>query len=519
MSKHHFLWPLTVLILFTTIIWFTGGCTEIPAPETPDYKTDLSEDEVSNNAFSEKFPLHYESYLKNADDTRMTEYAGSVPHDKHDTINPLPKGYKHGQPYLKNLWMGYPFSYEYKRARGHVYAIEDILNIDRINNYSEQAGLPATCWNCKTNKLPQWHDEYGDDFWAMEFHDFRTQVDVEDHAIGCSLCHDPQTMDLRITSAPFTEALERQGIDWEEATRNEMRAYVCGQCHVEYYFGKEAFGPKEKVTFPWDNGFTPEDMYEYYKDKGDTTRDGFEGNFIDWTHAVSDTPMLKAQHPEFETWIDGPHGAAGVACADCHMPYTRVDGKRKISSHHWTSPLKTIEASCRQCHTDKQAEYLEERVLYTQKRTWEQLLIAQEDSVRAHEAIRLASEYEGERHPDYVQLMIDARELTRKGQWFWDIVSAENSVGFHNPVKVLETLSRSQSYSNEAVRLAVAATNHAIGAQLEGDIHEIVPPIMEHSRKLQQSREHLKSHVWLQYLPLLPEADLVWDGQVKVGGQ
>lgn len=519
MNKRRMLWPWVLVLLFFTAALYFGGCTEIPEPKTPSYETDLAADENRNEAFSRQFPLHYQSYLNNADDTRMTTYAGSVPHDKHDTINPLPKGYRFGQPYLKNLWMGYPFSYEYKRARGHVYAIEDILEIDRINNYSEQAGLPATCWNCKANTMPQWQKQYGDDFWSMEFHDFRTEVDVEDHAVGCNLCHDPQTMDLRITSVPFAEAMARQGIDWEDATRNEMRAYVCGQCHVEYYFQEAAFGPKDKVTFPWDEGFTPGDMYEYYKDKGTTTREGFEGNFIDWTHAVSDTPMLKAQHPEFETWIDGPHGAAGVSCADCHMPYIRVDGKRKISSHHWTSPLKTIEQSCRQCHTDKQPEYLEERVLYTQKRTWEQLLKAQEDSVRAHEAIRLASGFTGERHPDYDALMIRARERARKGQWFWDFVSAENSAGFHNPVKALETLARSQSYSSEAVRLATAATNHAIGKHLEGDIYELVPPIMEHSRKLQQSQEHLNSHTWLGYLPLLPEAERVWDGQKKIGGQ
>ncbi len=519
MNKRRMLWPWVLVLLFFTAALYFGGCTEIPEPKTPSYETDLAADENRNEAFSRQFPLHYQSYLNNADDTRMTTYAGSVPHDKHDTINPLPKGYRFGQPYLKNLWMGYPFSYEYKRARGHVYAIEDILEIDRINNYSEQAGLPATCWNCKANTMPQWQKQYGDDFWSMEFHDFRTEVDVEDHAVGCNLCHDPQTMDLRITSVPFAEAMARQGIDWEDATRNEMRAYVCGQCHVEYYFQEAAFGPKDKVTFPWDEGFTPGDMYEYYKDKGTTTREGFEGNFIDWTHAVSDTPMLKAQHPEFETWIDGPHGAAGVSCADCHMPYIRVDGKRKISSHHWTSPLKTIEQSCRQCHTDKQPEYLEERVLYTQKRTWEQLMKAQEDSVRAHEAIRLASGFTGERHPDYDALMIRARERARKGQWFWDFVSAENSAGFHNPVKALETLARSQSYSSEAVRLATAATNHAIGKHLEGDIYELVPPIMEHSRKLQQSQEHLNSHTWLGYLPLLPEAERVWDGQKKIGGQ
>ena len=72
---------------------------------------------------------------------------------------------------------------------------------------------------------------------------------------------------------------------------------------------------------------------------------------------------------------------------------------------------------------------------------------AMHEAVRAHEAIRLASEYEGERHPDYDELMIRARERTRKGQWFWDMVSAENSVGFHNPAKVLEMLARSQRYS------------------------------------------------------------------------
>jgi len=37
----------------------------------------------------------YQSYLKNYDDTQMTEYGGSVPHRKHDDFNPLPKGYKH----------------------------------------------------------------------------------------------------------------------------------------------------------------------------------------------------------------------------------------------------------------------------------------------------------------------------------------------------------------------------------------------------------------------------------------
>jgi nitrite reductase (cytochrome c-552) len=517
MSKPKFAAGRTLLILLAvSSLVFWAGCTELPEPATPSYETELSANETSSKAFGERFPLHYQSYLDNKDDTQMTEYGGSVPHDKHDGVNPLPKGYKHAQPYLKNLWLGYPFSYEYKRARGHVWAVTDILHIDRIDSYSEQAKLPATCWNCKTNKLPEFYKTYGDDFWSMEFHDFRTRMDAEDNAIGCTLCHEPTNMSLRITSVPLNEALLDMGINWQDATRNEMRALVCAQCHVEYYFTDKKFGPAAKPVFPWGKGRSPEEMYEYYKNFGSTLREGFEGNFVDWTHPVSDTPMLKAQHPEFETWHDGPHGAAGVSCADCHMPYIRVDGKKKISSHHWTSPLKSIERSCLQCHADKQPQYLKERVIYTQERTWNQLLVAQEKSVRAHEAVRLAREQKENRSPDYDALLIEARENIRKGQWLWDIISAENSAGFHNPAKALDTLAKSQQCSDRAVALALKATNYEIGPMLEGDIKEIVPPIMNHSRKLQQSREHLDSHTWLGYLPLLPEAEKVWDGQKKL---
>lgn len=504
------------LIVFVMLVFFlAAGCTEVPEPQTPSYETTLEETENKNSAFEEFFPIHYQTYLQNNDDSQMTEYGGSVPHEKH-LCGDLPEGYKYCQPYLKNLWTGYPFSFEYNRARGHTYAVHDILDIDRINRYSEQAGLPSTCWNCKTNKMPEYMDRYGDDFWAMEFNQFREEHDMDEHTIGCNLCHEPETMDLRITSVPLQEAFEKIGVDLENATRNEMRSYVCAQCHVEYYFQDAKFGAPAKPIFPWTQGFNPPETYEYYKNFGSTTREGFEGWFIDWTHPVSDTPMIKAQHPEFEMWQDSIHGAAGVACADCHMPYTRIDGKKKISSHRWTSPLKHIEQSCLQCHSDKQPEYLKERVIYSQERTWEQLMRAQELSVKAHEAVRLASEYEGMKSPDYEQLMTEARERVRKGQWFWDWVSAENSAGFHNASKALDTLANSQQYSQQAVNLAMQATNYGIGPDLEGDIYEVVPPIVEHSRELQMSQEHLDSHKWLQYLPKFEEADLVWDLNERV---
>jgi nitrite reductase (cytochrome c-552) len=456
----------------------------------------------------------YRSSRANLDDTQMTEYAGSVPHRKHDDFNPLPKGYKHAQPYLKNLWLGYPFSYEYDRARGHPYALEDVTKIDRVNRYSEQANLPASCWNCKTNTMPQLLERHGEDFWSMNFHDFREMHDYERHAIGCINCHDPDDrMRLAIISVPLTEALQRQGRDWREASRQEMRTLVCAQCHVEYYFETGEHGVAGKVHFPWDEGMDAEDMYRY-KSEGDPERDGFSGQFTDWVHAVSKAPMLKVQHPEVEMFYDSVHAQAGVSCADCHMPRVREGGVR-ITSHHWTSPLKSeqsIRDSCMGCHSDRSPAELRKRTEYNQERVWNQLLIAQEKSVRAHEAVRQAMEVEGVDEA----LLTEAREMIRKGQWFWDYVSAENSAGAHNPVKALDTLASSQQYSDEAVRLAIRASNYVIAESMDRPIQDMVPPIREHSRKLQQSQEHLDSHVWLQYLPLLPEAELVWHGTERL---
>jgi nitrite reductase (cytochrome c-552) len=457
---------------------------------------------------------HYQSYLKNNDDSQMTEFGGSVQHRKHDDFNPLPRGYKHAQPYLKNLWLGYPFSYEYDRARGHTYALEDMLTIDRVNRYSEQAGLPTTCFNCKVNTMPQLLEEYGDALWSMNLHDFRERHDYERHTIGCTNCHDPDDyMRLVITSVPLDEALKRQGRDWRDATRDEMRSLVCAQCHVEYYFETRDHGVAAKPHFPWDYGMNAEDIYRFKAD-GQPERDGFKGQFADWVHAVSKTPMIKVQHPEYEMWYDGVHAQNGVQCADCHMPRV-TSGPVRITSHHWTSPLKTdemIRNACMGCHQDASPAGLRERTEYNQARVWRQLNIAQEKSVRAHEAVRRAMETEGVDEA----LLAEAREMVRKGQWFWDYVSAENSAGAHNPVKALDTLASSQQYSDQAVELAIRASNFAIAEAMARPIMELVPPIREHSRKLQQSQEHLDSHVWLRYLPLLPEAELIWDGNQRL---
>ena len=322
MSKH-----LLILAVAGIVTLGTAGCSSdnVQEPITPTYKTGLKASERSSEEFGKVFPQQYKSYLKNNEtglDTETT-FKASFHFRKNDDTNKPPVG-KPGaaQPYLKNLWEGYPFSYEYNEARGHTYAVEDILRIDRINNYSDKAGLPATCWNCKVPNIPDWVAQYGDDkFWSMNFHDFRTtdKVDMKNNSIGCANCHNPESMELTITSIPLKAALERKGVkDLSTLSRNDKRALVCGQCHVEYYFSEPDHGPNKKPVFPWDvntapvkegstfqkiwgNGLDPEQIYTYDMDKGPKKADGTFDSFADWTHPVSQTRMIKAQHPEFET--------------------------------------------------------------------------------------------------------------------------------------------------------------------------------------------------------------------------
>jgi len=89
-----------------------------------------------------------------------------------------------------------------------------------------------------------------------------------------------------------------------------------------------------------------EAMEEYYD----------EINFKDWTHKISKTPMLKAQHPGYELFTTGIHARSGVSCADCHMPSKSKDGKT-YSDHNLRSPLNDIADTCLNCHEQSEEEF------------------------------------------------------------------------------------------------------------------------------------------------------------------
>lgn len=417
-----------LMMLVIISILAVSGCSNSEETSSENLTTGLSADEISNEAFKEQFPLQYDSYQKNLD-MEDTKYSGSVKRSKFDADK---------EPFLPILFSGYGFATEYNEDRGHIYALEDVREIARITDSSV-----GSCLTCKSTAVPHMIEEMGDDYWGSNFNEviWPTAESMGHSPIGCSDCHDPETMDLRVTRPSFVKAMESQGIDMSNPTRNDMRNYVCGQCHVEYYFDDET----SEVTYPWALGFKPEDEYEYYEKIA--SKEGFDQ---DWIHQISGTPILKAQHPDFETHMEGPHGKAGVTCSDCHMPYERVDGKKKISSHWWTSPLKTTEESCTTCHSNRTVEDLEERVLEIQDTHMEALHAAEDISITAHYFVnKMITSGVSEAK------IKEAQEHVRKGQFFWDIVAAESSAGFHNPQGAMDTLKTSSEESNKAIKIAI----------------------------------------------------------------
>jgi nitrite reductase (cytochrome c-552) len=254
---------------------------------------------------------------------------------------------------------------------------------------------------------------------------------------SCSDCHDPKTMALRITRPAFINAMQEAGVDLATASHQEMRSYVCAQCHVEYYFK----GENKVLTFPWSKGRTIEGIEEHY--------DAYA--FKDWTHKETGAPMLKMQHPEFELWGTGIHARSGVSCADCHMPYIR-QGSVKISDHWVRSPLQNTNQSCQTCH-NRPAEELKERVLTIQHKTDELLTQSQQALLSAIDAI-VAAKKAGASEDQ----LKDALRLHRRGQMRWDFISSENSTGFHSPQEAARILADAIDYARQA-EIAVLQNN------------------------------------------------------------
>ncbi|HEX4825875.1 MAG TPA: ammonia-forming cytochrome c nitrite reductase subunit c552 [Candidatus Polarisedimenticolaceae bacterium] len=443
---------------------------------------DITETTIDPAEWGKNFPREYDGYIRTADNApaRFKWSEGRPPEDDANAGKAPSKLV--GDPLLTTIFDGYAFAIDYRERRGHFYMLLDQRDTERV----KQKPQPGACLNCHASNVVAYREvglkngaagSLADPLfsengrkqlftgWEQVNHlPYADATALVKHPMTCLDCHDPKTMALRVTRPAFLEGIANLAAssepvphlpsieEWRRgdkktpydpntlASRQEMRSMACGQCHVEYYFK----GPEKRLTFPWHKGLKAEEMEAYYDETG----------WTDWTHKRSGAQVLKAQHPEFETWSQGIHARSGVACADCHMPYKR-EGALKYSDHQVQSPLAHVNLSCQTCHNYTETEILS-RVDAIQSRHKAMLDRAEQavvDLINAIEAAKAAGATDAQ--------LAAARALQRKAQWRADLMNAENSLGFHAPAECLRLLGESIDYARqgttEVAKLQMAA--------------------------------------------------------------
>ena len=346
MRKLHY--PLRVLAS-AILIAFAAILLLVPAIGTPQPDANKSAGQPFNDniddpaEWGKAFPKHYELYKKSVDMQR-TKHGGSeaVPHTptQADPRSVVARSKVDEDKGLKAIWQGYAFSEDFREERGHAHMLED----QRLTKRQVVVKQPGACVNCHASMYLAYKRAGNGDitkgFEKINAMPYAEASKLVSHPVACIDCHDGTTLALRVTRPAFIEGMRAYkaslGVkDYDvnkQASSAEMRAYVCGQCHVEYYFK----GPEKRLVYPWSKGLKIEEITAYYDEIG----------FRDWTHKDTGAPALKAQHPEFEMWNQGPHARAGVTCADCHMPSISPS-----FTDHWVrSPMLNVQAACVACH-------------------------------------------------------------------------------------------------------------------------------------------------------------------------
>ncbi len=395
----------------------------------PFYRVVELDDTVADPAvWGKDFPMQYDLYLRTVDMER-TKYGGSeaMPHSPTaaDPRSVVARSKLEEDPRLKIMWAGYAFSKDYRERRGHAYMLEDQTFTER-----QQANPPGACLNCHASMVTVYNQVGNGDmfkgFQLINHMSYKEARQYAKHPVACIDCHDPKTMQLRVTRPAFIEGIRNlkasQGIQNYDvnamATRQEMRSYVCGQCHVTYYFK----GPEKQLTFPWTKGLKIENII--------ANED--ESHVKEWEHPDTGAALIKARHPEFELWNQGVHARSGVACADCHMPYTRMGGL-EISDHQVNSPLLKINRSCQTCHHFPEAE-LKARVEDIQDRFFN-LRNTALDAL-----MDLINDIKANKDKVSADQLAQARDYQRRGQFMIDFIMSENSMGFHAPQEATRIL-------------------------------------------------------------------------------
>ena len=228
---------------------------------------ELTDETENPETWGKNFPLQYDGYRRTVDQVR-TRYGGSeaVPRTPTgaDPRSIVAQSRLEEDPRLKTMWAGYAFATDFREERGHAYMLDDQTFTER----QEVTKQPGTCMHCHGSVYLPYKKLGGGDlvkgFERMNQMPYAEARKLVSHPVTCLDCHDPNSMQLRVTRPGFIEGIRTlkasQGTPNYDvnrmASRQEMRAFVCGQCHVEYYFK----GPEKRLTYPWDKGLKADEI-------------------------------------------------------------------------------------------------------------------------------------------------------------------------------------------------------------------------------------------------------------------
>jgi len=405
--------------------------------------------EAKNETFSTHHPDQYQSWRATSEQSERVDALGE-------------------DPRLVILWAGYPFSRDYNKPRGHAYAVTDVRETLRTGapKNAEDGPLPMACWSCKRPDVARLIQQEGE---AGYFHGKWARGGPEIvNDLGCADCHNTASAafaqgqpDLTLSRPYAARAMQTIGKPFAQAGRFDQQSMVCAQCHVEYYFD----GKEKAVKFPWDEGIKAEDMEKYY--------DAL--TFSDWTNSLSKAPMLKAQHPEFETWSAGIHGKNNVTCIDCHMPKLQNADGKLYTTHKIGNPFDNFPQTCANCHTQDKATL--QGIVAERKNAIQTLKLKVEDQlVHAHFEAKAALDA-GASESEMKPIQTDIRHA----QWRWDMAIASHGIHMHAPDEGLRMLGSAMD------KAADARTKLVRLLATKGITDEIALPDISTKQKAQQA--------------------------------
>lgn len=417
MERSRLVMGVPVLTLLAGFLILTSCAPQKPEPVKTAVIADGDFDPAN---WGKAYPLEYDSWLKTKDPrpTGKSRYKKGYDTDLviYDKLSEF--------PYMPLLFNGWGFGVEYNEPRGHWYMVIDQLEID-----PSRLKAGGACLTCKTPFAPKLQNDLGVSYFADPFLDVHAKIPLEFQKLGvsCVDCHENRNMGLKISRWTLGKALKDVGRDAEKIGRQEGRILVCAQCHVTYIVQKDAEMKSKAVFFPWQGStvgnVSIENIIKVLKS---------DPSYLEWKQAVTGFKVGFIRHPEYEFFsLNSVHYQAGVACADCHMPYTRV-GASKISDHNVMSPLKNDLRACQQCHSET-PEWLTGQVYAIQDRTVSLMNRAGYAVAVAAKLFESAHKAQAEGKALDTELYQRARDLYLEAFYRVIFIGAENSIGFHNP--------------------------------------------------------------------------------------